>query len=416
MHVIQATTYDKRGGAAVAAYRLHCGLRRLGVDSTMVVAEKQRGDAHIRNVYASCPPWYHRLRGRIDGLAAKLGRVDPAGFVSCNWLPSRVVSRINRLQPDLVNLHWIGAGFIDLASLGRLRRPVVWTSHDMWAFCGAEHYSEADYWRDGNHGPAAASGLRHWFDVNAWVWRRKRRLWRDLPSLTFVCPSRWLAGCFRDSEIFGRHRVEVIANGIDEQRFAPVDKALARALLGVDPGKRYVLFGAVAALRDKRKGFHLLVDAVNCLADRSFEVLVFGADCGDDSLFPRVKVHYLGRIEHEALLPVVYSAADVFVAPSLQDNLPNTVMESLACGTPVVAFDIGGQGDMIDHQRNGVLVDEIDSGALAAGIDWVLADDQRRVRLGEQARRKVLDNFTVLQQARRYQALYRELIDRQRAG
>ena len=151
MHVIQATTYDKRGGAAVAAYRLHCGLRRLGVDSTMVVAEKQRGDAHIRNVYASCPPWYHRLRGRIDGLAAKLGRVDPAGFVSCNWLPSRVVSCINRLQPDLVNLHWIGAGFIDLASLGRLRGPVVWTSHDMWAFCGAEHYSEADYWRRGSH-------------------------------------------------------------------------------------------------------------------------------------------------------------------------------------------------------------------------------------------------------------------------
>jgi glycosyltransferase involved in cell wall biosynthesis len=222
-----------------------------------------------------------------------------------------------------------------------------------------------------------------------------------------------MARCATDSVLFRNYRVEVLPNGVDHERFHPVDHAAARSILGLPKNKKLILFGAGLATGDKRKGFHLLVDALKRIQlqvnPNDYELVVFGASSGDNSFL--MKTHYLGRLQDEISLALVYAAADVFVAPSVQDNLPNTVLESLSCGTPVVAFDIGGMPDMIAHKENGYLAHGFDTAELASGLLWVVEGINRWRGLSDEARRTVLHSFTLKCSADRYFRLYEEILE-----
>jgi len=200
-------------------------------------------------------------------------------------------------------------------------------------------------------------------------------------------------------------------NGIDHQRFHPMERSVARDILGLPQDKKIVLFGAGSSTSDKRKGFHLLVEALKRLEHdvdpMDYQLAVFGATSGDDSF--SIETNYLGKLSDEISMAIVYAAADVFVAPSVEENLANTVLESLSCGTPVVAFDIGGMRDMVSHERNGYLVNGIDTNNLARGISWVVSDDQRWIHLSQNARETVERSFTLRDAAGRYLDLYDEL-------
>jgi glycosyltransferase involved in cell wall biosynthesis len=233
--------------------------------------------------------------------------------------------------------------------------------------------------------------------------------------LTIVTPSRWLADCARKSSLFHDLRIEVIPNGLDSQRYKPVEQKLARDLLNLPQDKQLILFGAMKATSDRRKGFHLLLPALQKLSqiqgqDR-IELVVFGASEPREPPDFGFKVNYLGRLNDDISLALVYAAADVFVVPSLEDNLPNTVMESLACGTPCVAFKIGGMPDMIEHGQNGYLAQPYEIEDLAKGIAWVLEDRERYGKLCDRDRQKVEQEFTLELQAHRYLSLYQELIE-----
>jgi glycosyltransferase involved in cell wall biosynthesis len=223
-----------------------------------------------------------------------------------------------------------------------------------------------------------------------------------------------MAQCASESDLFKDRRIEVMPNGVDHDRFHPMDRAAARNLLGLPVDKKLILFGAGASTSDRRKGFHLLVDALKRLESEvnpeDYYLAVFGASSGDDSF--SIKAHYLGRLRDEISMALVYAAADVFVAPSMEENLANTVLESLSCGTPVVAFDIGGMPDMIEHEKSGYLVEPFDTGQLARGIRWVVENRQRWQRLSEAARNSVVSSFTLKHSASRYIDLYQELLEK----
>ena len=421
MRPLLVNTYDRGGGAAIAALRLHRGLRGIGVESRLLVQSRRGNEPGVigaRGPLARAMAW---VRPRLDSLPARANVRRRGDLFSPAWVPDHLARDVNALAPDLVHLHWIAHGFARIESLAGLAgpgRPLVWTLHDSWAFTGGCHlpfdctrYHEAC-------GTCPALGSRDEHDLSRRVWERKHAAWQGL-GVTVVTPSRWLARCVRTSALLGAARCEVIPNGLDLDRFRPGDRAAARARFGLAPQRLVLLCGGAGIGGDPNKGLPLLATALRGLpAERraSLELLVFGTEPGEALPDTGVPLRVLGFIRDEATLAALYAAADVFVAPSLHENLPNTVMEAMACGTPCVAFDLGGLPDLIEHQRNGWLARPAQADDLARGITWVLEDEERRRALGTSSRRRTEAEFAIGHVARRYAELYREVLDRARGA
>lgn len=400
------------GGAGRATLRLHQGLQRLGVESQILVQLKYSDNLAVFSPQTTLTKASAKLKlpERLDALPLKFYRQRNAADFSLQWLPDGIISKVTKLSPDVVNLHWVCHGYLSIESIVKFKKPIVWTLHDMWAFTGGCHYSqECDrYINSCGACPQLNSGKNN--DISRWVWQRKLKAWQDL-NLTVVTPSTWLAKCASSSSLFKDVRIEVIPNGLDTQQYKPIPQQIARELLNLPQDKQLILFGAMYPNSDRRKGFHLLQQALQTIKKSeghdSIEVVIFGATRPKEPIELGLPSHYLGKLNDDISLAVVYSAADVFVAPSTQDNLPNTVMEALACGTPCVAFNIGGMPEMIEHQHNGYLAQAFDSEDLARGIIWVL-ENQETNRLGHCARQKAEQEFTLELQSRRYESLYLE--------
>jgi glycosyltransferase involved in cell wall biosynthesis len=415
MKVLHVSFSDGKGGAGIAACRLHKAMRAIGIDSSMLVAEATAGDAYVTVQWPGrLGGARSRLRQRLAIALMKLQKSPNASFHSPNFLPSRLHRRINAWDADIVNLHWMGAELMSVEEIGLIEKPLVWTLHDTWAFCGAEHYfADGDRrWRDGYRPSNRPPGHRGW-DIDRWVWNRKKRAWLNL-DVHYVCPSRWMARQVSESALSRGRAVSVIPNGVDTACFRPHDRRLARQRWNLPPDRHLILFGARGGVADPRKGFSHLLAALRALAARGSErnigLVIFGDAQTRARLDAPFETFPVGQIEDPSLMAMLYSAADVFVAPSTQDNLPNTVVESLACGTPCVGFDVGGMSDLIDHQACGYLARPLDPGDLALGIEWVLGDERRHAALGLHAREKALSAFDATQVAGRYGALFSDVL------
>jgi glycosyltransferase involved in cell wall biosynthesis len=304
-------------------------------------------------------------------------------------LPSRWPERLNGSDADVVHLHWVQGEMLSIADIARIRKPIVWTLHDMWAFCGAEHYTTDHRWRDGYRGdnrPAYENG----FDLNRHTWRRKRKHWRR--PLQIVCPSQWLADCVRASALMHEWPVAVVPYPIDINRWQPIDQLLARQLMGLPQDCPLLLFGAMGGGNDPRKGIDLLLAALALLRSepslKNLQLVVFGQLAPQSPPQLGFPVHYTGHLHDDLSLRALYSAADAMVISSRQDNLPNTGLEAHACGTPVVAFNTGGLPDIVEDRITGALAEPCEPASLAAAIRWVLEDSQCSRALGAAARER----------------------------
>ncbi len=411
MKVLQLSTFDTNGGAARATHRIHTALRKTGVDSTMLVAKKWGVDPSVQFF----PVRFHDRKDRYAQKIIALQHTPNPVMHSINLFPSGIHKHINQSDADIVHFHWIHWEMISLAEIAQITKPIVWTLHDMWAFCGAEHYEDLHnpgryiqgYTRDNR--PAGYSGP----DINAWAWHRKEKFLKPL-GIDFVTPSHWLANCVRESSLFCRHDVTTVGNCLDTDIFFPVDRELARKLHGLPADRKLLLFGADYSLGDPRKGYDLLQETLARLAADGWaekcEAVVFGVNRPGGAPDLPMKAHFVGRIKHDGLMALLYSAADVFVAPSRQDNLPNTVLEALACGLPCAAFRLGGMGDLVEHRENGFLAEPYDTEDLAGGIEWLLEEGERHDRLRAAARSKVKNSFAQSPVALRYRSLYEEVL------
>jgi glycosyltransferase involved in cell wall biosynthesis len=415
LRVLHVNTTDLDGGAARAAHRIHTAQRRIGVDSHMLVLRRRDADPYVHQPQVRADQVaLQRLRMGLGGqIAARQKTSGNPSQRSVAWLSSGLGRWINDSDFDLVNLHWVGEEMLSVTEIGALRKPICWTMHDMWPFTGAEHYDDLNH--PGRYLTDYATSTRapgdRGPDLDAWTWRRKRRAWRA-QRFALISPSHWLAGCAASSSLMGGQPIHVIENCIDTQRFRPIERGVARAILGVDPRRRYILFGAVSSTSDSRKGFHLLQPALRTVAQRlgaeaGVELLVFGSGQPGNPPDFGMPVHYLGSFHDEVTLSLLYSAADVFVAPSMQDNLPNTLVESLACGTPCVGFRIGGLPDLVHTPQAGWLADPFDVEDLAEAVMKVLQTPVGADR-GSLLDAGLCDPDTV---ARRYLALYESVCD-----
>lgn len=413
MNVVFLNTWDSVGGAARAAFRLLKGVQGTGVNARMLVQNKGGDDNTVIGLRTSVCHGGRLSREFFDALCLEFypGR-EKIPFTAA-YVPDNLSSKVMHLNPDIIHLHWIGDGFMRLESMKRFNRPLVWTLHDSWAFTGGCHVPfDCTRYRQAC-GKCPRLGSMRECDLSRWVWRRKMIAWQGL-NLTVVTPSRWLADCAGTSSLFRDKRIEIIPNGLDLQRYKPVDRNLARELLSLPKNKKLILFGGLNSTSDRNKGFHLLLTALREMAElgwnNSTELIVLGSSIPAYALDFGLKATYMGKLHDDVSIALMYAAADVFVAPSIQENLPNTIMESMACGTPCVAFNQGGVPDLIEHEKNGYLARPFEPDDLAQGITWVLEDEDRRRALSFQARQKVEREFSIEKVAQRYTALYGEIM------
>ena len=413
MKILHLNTSDISGGAARAAYRIHKGLQGIGMDSKMLVQTKLSDDKTVIGPGNKVKKGLALLRPTLDATFKNLFSGGSETIFSSAWLPfSGIPSQIRSISPDIVHLHWICGGMLRIEELKRINKPIIWTLHDMWAFTGGCHYSDnCDRFQQGC-GNCQQLNKSSKNDLSRLVLRRKKEAWNEL-DITIVTPSRWLAECAKKSSLFKGRRIEVIHNGLNLNLFKSVDKTTARRIWDLPINKKLILFGAMSATSDQNKGFDLLYEGLKQLAAKwsgKAELIVFGASEPENPPDFGLPVHYLGRLHDDVGIALLYAAADVMIAPSRQDNLPNTVVEPLACGTPVVAFDIGGMPDMIDHQINGYLAKPYDTSDLAAGINRVLSNENCHKELCINAREKAVACFDIETIARQYAELYGEVL------
>ncbi len=357
-----------------------------------------------------------RFRPAIGDLLMRLQTSPNSVLHSPAVLPSGMVDKLNASSADVLNLHWINREFLGVEDVGRLRKPIVWTLHDMWPFCGAEHYAPDDAsarWRKGylaGNRPEGHGGL----DIDRFTWHRKQRAWRN--QMHIVTPSRWLADCVKSSALLGGRPVAVIPNPLDTRQFQPWSKQRARQMLALPPDAPLVLFGAMGGIADTRKGWDLLRPALARLANElpGAQSVIFGQGEPVDPPRLGLPMHWMGRLNDDVSLALLYSAADAMVVPSRQENLPQSGTEAQACGCPVVAFNCTGLPDVVVHGETGYLAAPYDSGDLAKGIRWVLEDRERSTHLGAAARARALCLWAPEVVVPQYLAVYQQAIDESR--
>lgn len=368
MKILHLSTW-KTGGAAKAGIRLSHALKGFGVDSRIT---------HMSS----------RIPAYLDAAIGKLTHTTNPIFHSYNYFGQNIGSEIAKFKPDLLHIHWIGAGFITPESLAKFNLPIVWTLHDLWPLCGAEHLPaeaglpDSTRFQTGylpSNRPAGESGL----DLDRLVWQRKLKAFANL-NLTYIAPSLFVKDLALSANSLGANKILYIPNGIDTTIFKPLKQRINH--------KPIILFVGLNLQLDPNKGYADFLAAVKLLPQKlrnNLEVKVVG-----------------GEISSESQMAKLYQQASLTVVPSKLETLSFVTMESMACGTPVVAYQVGGIPDLVDHKLNGYLAKPYDVRDLSRGLEYILTHAKVRAAYSQSARKKILSHFTLSQMAKNYLKIY----------
>lgn len=418
MKVVHLNTYDGNGGAGRACLRLSNALNDAGIDSKVVVYYKFGNDPAVVNLssgpIAKANAVYNIMAERY--LSKALVKAVQTPF-SLQWFGKSILKNKWVQDADVIHIHWVNHGFLTpkfLAKLDELDKPIVWTFHDSNAFTGGCHvrYSCENFHRQcGNCPLLKISGLK---DISHQTWKRKQKAYTKV-NFHVVAPSHWMAQSVKESSLLGLRPTSVIPNTIELDVFKPYVKTEAKKILKIAAEKFVILSGFMPSKNDKHKGTSYLMAALFEFSRRAgipneqIELVIFGNK--DEKHLPKFpfKTTFLGTIDKDEHLAKCYAAADAFITASLEDNLPNTVMESLACATPVIAFTTGGIPDMVKHLQNGYLAEYKSAADLANGLEW-LFHHQQKEEVQKEARRIILTTFSPIIIAEQHLSLYLKLL------
>lgn len=397
MKVVIINTSECIGGAAVAAGRLGKALKQSGIQVEKLV-RKGTWLNRFRFYWERLIIFLYNHLNRKNLFAVSIANTgtDLSGYPSVR-------------DADIIHFHWINQGFLslkDIEALVKLNKPVVWTMHDMWPCTGICHYAR-DCEKFQTECESCFFLKSKGKDLSTFIFDKKLSLYKDA-NITFVGCSRWLSDRAKKSYLLRNKTVLSIPNPIDTKVYHLMDQGTARELLGLPLGKRLLLFGALN-VTDKRKGIDYLIEALRKIEKQNVELVVFG-QVKDDirGLFP-VPIHSMGYLSDESKIVALYNAVDMFIISSLEENLPNTIMESMACGTPCVGFATGGIPEMIDHCVNGYVANYKDASDLANGIRWILEHMDRQA-LSEACVKNVQENYTEEVIVMKYLSLYQNIL------
>ena len=407
MKIYHLSYANNNGGAARAASRIHNSLLVSGVDSSMFV---NKLDFSAPGVFGPSSPIKKGatiLRQKCSNSLFKALSPMKSNKHSLALMPSHWLKFINNSDADIIHLHWINNEMLSISDIGKINKPIVWTLHDMWPFCGAEHLSQDFRWKTGyksSNRPNLEKGL----DLNRWVFNRKVRRWKT--PMQIVTPSSWLTQCAGSSFLMHNWPISTIPNCLDTDVWKPINKKAARDLLGLPQDVPIVLFGSYGANNSFNKGFDLLKEAIKKLQYQSlsFHLAVFGNASQNDLSMFELPVHYFGHLHDDISLRALYSAADVLIIPSRQEAFGQVASEAQACGTAVVAFATTGLNDVVEHKQTGYLAKPFNINDLVMGITWALAPDSQE-NLSQNAVKRSREIFSNKVVAKQYKTLYEKV-------
>ena len=407
--------------SASANYRLHCALQKQGIESCILVEKESKKDEKI--IYA---PRDRRRKleektiGRFLDICLRRWYKLPSVMPFSHGQTGTYVSGYQEIQEaDIIHLHWI-CHYQSVRTIKKLiatGKPIVWTCHDSWPFTGGCHvrYGCDRFSKACGKCPILRSAEAH--DITRYILKTKRKHWKG-NDITFIAPSKWMKKNINNSALFSANRCEVIPNAIDLETFCPLDGEEIQKRSGYikEQEKVHLLFGAESAVTPY-KGFSYLLLILEELCEQNPEFAkkavlhIIGAEHHDAPILQKYECHYWGYVRDEKKMAAIYNIADIYVYPSIDDNLPNMIMESLACGTPVAAFDTGGISDMVEHKENGYIAAYKNTEELKEGILWICYNNQENC-LGKQGRKKVEDNYGFERIAKQHIELYTRLLDK----
>ncbi|MEI8226793.1 MAG: glycosyltransferase [Planctomycetota bacterium] len=397
-------------------HRLHLALVKIGVQSEILAIHTGEAlDPKIHKAFSGAGLFRARVAARLGALSSRIRADTDSHGCSVNVVPNGMAAAIARHCADVVHLHWVGANTLPISDLRRIASPLVWTLHDMWPFCGAEHYSFSNRWQTGYLQEQGKAGPQ-WLDVDALTYRLKQRLWRGV-SVDAVAPSTWMRDCAASAALWGGSdcvRHHVIGNGLPLDVFAPQEQMACRARFEIPQDATVILFGAQYC-EDRIKGADLLAAALPAvrLAGQNICAVTFGdGPATSSNKSGRGRRIHLGTITDSARLAQVYNCADVMVVPSRIESFCQTASEAQACGVPVVCFDATGLRDVVDHEVTGYRAQPYDPMGIARGIEWCLLDRGRHAGLKTAARARAEQLFSDSMMARQYAELYAQILDR----
>ncbi|MFA6487534.1 MAG: glycosyltransferase [Sideroxydans sp.] len=412
MQVLTLNWSDIDGGAARASHRVASRLVEMGVPLRMRVMRKFGTDPWVTGAEGLLEQIWARVITRAERGVVRLSGVKDKDMTwSFNSLPNFMLPPNMYEAASVVHINWVGKGTLPLSSISRINKPLVWTLHDSWAFTGGCHipYECRRFENSCGYCPQLRSPAVNDASHRHWI---KKAKYLTQTSSHFVAPSNWMAGQARASALLGSVPISVIPNGLDTDVFHRSDKSLAREALKLPQEKQLILFGAMYADTDQNKGMSFLLDALNILQSKDasfadkYELVIFGL-CNPISLknLP-IPVTMLGVISDDHKLAQIYSAADVTVVPSKMESFGQVALESLSCGTPVVAFATTGLTDIVKHLENGYLAEKFDTNDLANGILLMCESNDFIKSLPLRAREWVLNTFDIRITAKQYLSLF----------
>lgn len=417
MKVIHLSQSDICGGAARAAYRLHTAQRESGMDSEMLVAQKFSMDPSVHGPegrYARLANWASSKLARSPYRYRKRTSTE---YHSSGSSVSNIVQKINKSDCDVVNLHWISDGLLSVKDIPRICKPLVWTMHDMWPFCGAEHYSPVAPdapWINGYspQAPPPNCEPRAWAH-NCSVWERKVKYFKK--PIHMIGPSRWLADCASKSMIMSEWPVTEIPYALDLNIFKPLDSSHCKRLFNLPDNCPLIMLGALSG--GHRKGFDLVRDALENqdLIDLNCQLIVFGNELtGLDRLNKKLRTHMVPNLQDEYSIAALYNCATAMIVPSRQENLGQTGTEAQACGIPVIGFDTCGQPSVVENHVTGILCEPFDTDHLARAIKTLITNSSLHQKMSVQSAKRANDLWNQARICAKYKKVYDAAIEAER--
>jgi glycosyltransferase involved in cell wall biosynthesis len=369
-------------------------------DKKIISTISKYKDSKVKNI----------IRLKIDQYSTifyknRKSRIFSTGFVGFNFTKLKEYN-----EADIIHLHWINGGFVNIKLLSKIKKPIIWTMRDMWPMTGGCHYSlNCEKYKTGC-GKCEQLRSKNKYDLSKIIFNRKKR-YISKENINLVGISRWLSEEASKSKLFKNFDIRTISNNINEKEFYQIDKNIAKEILNLKTNKKIILTGA-KNLNDFYKGFHKFLNAIEKLNEKEYYICFFGKI--DSKFIENIGFDYtnFGILNDSISLRLLYSASDVFVATSLQEAFGKTIAEAMSCGTPVVCFNANGPKDIVDHKENGYLATPYSSSDLVEGIKWVLEDENRRLKLSSNAREKVLNNYTLNKVASQYIKLYKDILNK----
>ena len=395
MKIIHVSRYNKTGGAAIAGSRIFLAIKEYGIDSQRLIGEDELSFSKFKSAVVQLMLYPIKIR---------------KGLLSLNLFSNNIVKKINNSEADIVHLHWINDEMLSIEDISKINKPIIWSIMDMWPFTGAEHYTDENHFKDAYMNRPINKKIN--FYVNKWTWTRKKSSWKE--NIEIITPSKWLRDQAKSSDLMRNWNINVVPIPIDVNKWFPEDKKVSREVLSLPKNKFLILFGA-QNIDDPVKGFDLLEKTLNYLKDdiKNYSLVMFGKKKDNLNFEHKYDIIYLDFLSNENELRNLFSAVDVFVAPSRLEAFGQVASESQACGTPVVAYNNSGLVDVISHLETGYLAKSFDTKDFAQGIMWAYRNikNNKQNFISLKCRERVLNNFSYKTIGKIYNEIYSNMLN-----